>query len=196
MKIPNRRSATLPVAVSCAALLSACAVVELSGTMTRKTGEVMTEYSKENDGVIGKLAGFGGRVNTAVGTTVESAAQKGKAGESTKPKTEQLVDTQRSVFDAAVNAAKPGEPPADAKSRESQTGRGEHATLSSTQPMSIAEAQRRLTELGYQPGPADGAMGKRTSDALVKFQRENNLQVTGKLDSATTDALRKARRPS
>jgi peptidoglycan hydrolase-like protein with peptidoglycan-binding domain len=32
--------------------------------------------------------------------------------------------------------------------------------------MTIAEMQKRLTELGYNPGPADGAAGKRTTDAL------------------------------
>jgi peptidoglycan hydrolase-like protein with peptidoglycan-binding domain len=51
--------------------------------------------------------------------------------------------------------------------------------------MTIAEMQQRLLDLGYQPGPADGILGKRTIDALKKYQRDNNLSVTGKLDNKT-----------
>jgi len=59
--------------------------------------------------------------------------------------------------------------------------------------ISLAEAQTRLTEIGYQPGPADGAMGKRTSYAISKFQREHGLRVTGRLNVETSEALRIAK---
>lgn len=57
--------------------------------------------------------------------------------------------------------------------------------------MSIAEAQKRLTELGYQPGPADGKIGLRTVNALKNFQRDHQLPVSGKLDLDTIKQLQK-----
>ena len=55
--------------------------------------------------------------------------------------------------------------------------------------MTTAEMQKRLTELGYQPGPADGKSGPRTVNALKKFQQEHNLPVTGQLDAETVARL-------
>jgi curli biogenesis system outer membrane secretion channel CsgG len=62
---------------------------------------------------------------------------------------------------------------------------------SSGRTMSLAEAQRRLAELGFDPGPADGAMGQRTANALRAYQRERGLDVTGRLDAATAAQLMK-----
>ena len=59
--------------------------------------------------------------------------------------------------------------------------------------MSIAEMQQILLGIGYQPGPADGISGKRTVDALKKFQLANKLTPTGVLDSDTIVRLRTVR---
>jgi peptidoglycan hydrolase-like protein with peptidoglycan-binding domain len=56
--------------------------------------------------------------------------------------------------------------------------------------MSVADAQRKLASLGYQPGPPDGAMGGRTVTALKAFQKDRNLPITGRLDPATISALK------
>ena len=53
----------------------------------------------------------------------------------------------------------------------------------------VAEAQERLTALGFQPGPVDGFFGPRTRTAIVAFQTDNQLRPTGGLSSATMDAL-------
>ena len=55
--------------------------------------------------------------------------------------------------------------------------------------MSVAEAQRRLTELGYQPGPVDGLPGGKTSRALRAFQQDRGLDISGRLDAATAAQL-------
>lgn len=60
--------------------------------------------------------------------------------------------------------------------------------------MPILEAQRRLAELGLQPGPIDGSMGPRTAAALRQFQRNERIPQTGVLDAATSARLRTARR--
>jgi peptidoglycan hydrolase-like protein with peptidoglycan-binding domain len=57
--------------------------------------------------------------------------------------------------------------------------------------MSIFEMQRRLTALGYRPGGIDGKMGPKSTEALKKFQTDNDLPVTGKLDDDTALKLRK-----
>ena len=167
-------------AIAAAVVLGACSLMQLGGTVARKTGEAMTDYSKENDGAIAKLVGLGGQINTAVGSTVEDAARDGKDGESARTRPERPAGAPRTTPAARVDAA----------ASASETD------LAPAQPMSIVDAQRKLAEFGYRPGPADGAMGRRTIDALSRFQRENGLQVTGKLDAPTIDALRRAKRPA
>jgi hypothetical protein len=56
----------------------------------------------------------------------------------------------------------------------------------------VAEAQRLLTAIGYQPGPVDGVYGPRTGAALQAFQTEAGLLATGAFDAATMFALTQA----
>ena len=53
----------------------------------------------------------------------------------------------------------------------------------------VRDAQDRLTELGYDPGPADGIFGNGTRRAVRSFQIEYDLPVTGVIDDRTWDAL-------
>src|SRR5690606_25384881 len=53
----------------------------------------------------------------------------------------------------------------------------------------VAEAQRLLTAIGYQPGPVDGIFGPRTGAALQAFQTDSGLLATGAFDDATMFAL-------
>lgn len=60
-------------------------------------------------------------------------------------------------------------------------------------PMATAEMQRVLVSLKYQPGTPDGVMGRRTVEALKKFQSDNGLPQTGQLNPETqTKLLEKA----
>lgn len=43
----------------------------------------------------------------------------------------------------------------------------------------IAEIQRLLTEHGYDPGPIDGLLGRRTTAAIEQYQRDRGLARTG-----------------
>lgn len=49
--------------------------------------------------------------------------------------------------------------------------------------------QQRLTELGYDPGPADGIMGWRTRAAIWAFQADVGLPVDGKISDRLIAAL-------
>lgn len=55
---------------------------------------------------------------------------------------------------------------------------------------SIYQAQQRLQQLGYNPGPLDGMRGKKTARAIKKFQQDNGLSVSGKIDQATINKLK------
>jgi hypothetical protein len=57
--------------------------------------------------------------------------------------------------------------------------------------MPLAAAQRRLAELGFDPGPADGKPGARTAAAIREFQRQRGLDVNGRLDAPTSAQLMK-----
>jgi len=53
----------------------------------------------------------------------------------------------------------------------------------------VRSVQRALIQKGYNPGPADGIMGKKTTFSLEKFQNDRTLPVTGVIDDATLVAL-------
>ena len=61
--------------------------------------------------------------------------------------------------------------------------------MTSGKVMLTKEAQQRLASLGFQVGTPDGLAGKRTVEALRKFQSENQLAVSGVIDEATSAAL-------
>jgi len=53
----------------------------------------------------------------------------------------------------------------------------------------IYRVQKKLKQLGYNPGPLDGIWGSKTQKAVKKFQQDNGLLVTGKLDDETRRQL-------
>ena len=60
----------------------------------------------------------------------------------------------------------------------------------------IRAAQQKLYDLNYDPGPIDGALGPRTSDALRDYQEAVGLEVTGELTVGLLDRLRKEAAPA
>ncbi|MDX2149847.1 MAG: N-acetylmuramidase domain-containing protein [Bryobacteraceae bacterium] len=55
--------------------------------------------------------------------------------------------------------------------------------------LELRTAQAALTYLGFNPGPIDGLRGRLTRSALVEFQMQQNLAVTGDLDDRTEERL-------
>lgn len=53
----------------------------------------------------------------------------------------------------------------------------------------VLEVQMRLQELGYDPGPLDGAFGQATFRAVARFQQDRALQPTGIVRWDTYQAL-------
>lgn len=62
-------------------------------------------------------------------------------------------------------------------------------------PADVRRIQELLTGLGYQPGPVDGLMGKRTGDAIKAFQRDAGLEVDGNVSRTLQSALLKRSEP-
>lgn len=53
------------------------------------------------------------------------------------------------------------------------------------QSSTLMKAQKKLDQEGYKVGHADGKWGRKTTEAVKSFQKNNNLPVTGKLDQQT-----------
>jgi localization factor PodJL len=53
----------------------------------------------------------------------------------------------------------------------------------------VRQAQTMLTELGYEIGGADGAIGPKTRTAIMNFERSNSLPETGRVNAALIDRL-------
>lgn len=58
----------------------------------------------------------------------------------------------------------------------------------------VAEAQRLLHGLGYDPGPVNGVLGPRTRRAVAAFQRNNGLGPDGRMTRALVASLRRQAR--
>lgn len=56
-------------------------------------------------------------------------------------------------------------------------------------PPPLADVQRALQEAGFDPGPVDGRMGRRTRSALKAFQSTKGLKPTGEVNRETWGAL-------
>ncbi len=56
-------------------------------------------------------------------------------------------------------------------------------------PTVVKDAQQKLSQAGYDAGPADGVMGPKTKAALQKYQSDKQLPETGRLDQKTMAAL-------
>ena len=80
------------------------------------------------------------------------------------------------LFAAILLGATPFAAPANAG------GGPERTTLAQAPPVVFErtkEIQRGLKRRGYDPGPVDGLLGRRTARAIRKFQADHGLYVNG-----------------
>ena len=64
------------------------------------------------------------------------------------------------------------------------------ADINPSSPQTIAEVQTLLSDIGLDPGAADGIMGKRTAAAISDYQNWAGLPVTGRIDEELVLSLR------
>ena len=55
---------------------------------------------------------------------------------------------------------------------------------------SVKDVQKALLRTGFDPGPADGRMGKKTKAAIKEFQRSHHLRADGIVGEKTWSLLR------
>jgi lipoprotein-anchoring transpeptidase ErfK/SrfK len=84
-------------------------------------------------------------------------------------------------------AEEPIEEPAPAEPAPAEPAPAEPAPA--PDPIDLVAVQRRLQELGYLLGPADGVKGQQTVAAVMAFQRVNGLSVDGVVGPKTLAAL-------
>ena len=68
-----------------------------------------------------------------------------------------------------------------------------HVVVDETKPTReiILAAQKLLAGLGYEPGPLDGLVGPKTSDAVRKYQADASLPTDGKITKSLVEWLSK-----
>jgi hypothetical protein len=59
----------------------------------------------------------------------------------------------------------------------------------STYSRTVADVQRELTRLGYDPGPVDGQFGSQTKTAVRTYQEDYNLVVDGRASGPLLDHM-------
>ena len=57
---------------------------------------------------------------------------------------------------------------------------------------SVLALQQALAQLGYAPGTPDGSFGAGTTQAVVAFQKANNLTQDGLAGTTTLEAINAA----
>ena len=68
-------------------------------------------------------------------------------------------------------------------------GQEERRGQTDVQPGDVRQAQERLKEAGFNPGPVDGQLGAQTKEAIKEYQKAQGLPQTGQLDEPTRDLL-------
>ena len=73
--------------------------------------------------------------------------------------------------------------------RSSETGPLELAQASQAAIKRTRQIQMALKRRGYDPGPVDGLLGRRTSNAIRAFQADHGLAVTGMVSRTVYEML-------
>lgn len=96
----------------------------------------------------------------------------------------------------ATQTERPTDPSVSGQSEHSpgtsgaQSGmEGQHMAGQQLSQEKIKEIQEALKEKGQYQGEVDGVFGATTQQALREFQQKENLQVTGRVDKETAQAL-------
>jgi localization factor PodJL len=103
-----------------------------------------------------------------------------------------LSPDQLAQAQAAVRAWRAIEPPAGANvppvADDSWNGAAGPVSALDRQAL-VRLIQEKLTERGFDPGPADGQTGPKTRDAVIAFQRERGVPATGEIGPELLTAL-------
>lgn len=77
----------------------------------------------------------------------------------------------------------------DQNNPNGQNVRGMNSNVTNFSRDTWRQVQDRLNDSNFPVGTADGLSGPRTTEALRNYQRSQNLEVTGRLNQETLDAM-------
>jgi hypothetical protein len=108
-------------------------------------------------------------------------------------------DSSAQAAGTAPAAGSPAQPPAPADNASQASPPPANTTQVAAAPPpiklrsrdTIRWVQTSLQQLGYDPGKPDGALGRRTTVAIRKYEKDNGLPVTGKMTMPLVDSLKK-----
>lgn len=100
------------------------------------------------------------------------------------PKDSRLIPVARPYHIPAMGRDRSNDPRHEVSgmSEAGRSSRGLRQPNSAGTKHRIAEAQRRLAALGYDPGPIDGRPGLRTRGAVREFERDLRMHISGRID--------------
>ncbi len=110
----------------------------------------------------------------------ETSAQLESLQAELTAKDQQIQDLQYQL-DSAQQAAQ--------AAPESSTGTSRSSAIR-VSGVSAKAVQRALKDAGFDPGPVDGRIGKKTRSAIKDFQRRNNLKADGIVGERTWALLK------
>ena len=128
-------------------------------------------------------------------TAAKSTVAKSPASKSTTAKS---TATKTTTAARKTEAAKPGASKAVARTTsKTASGKSKKQTVAVRRPVTqqqpttdrYKEIQQALAEKGYFSGPLDGNWGPDSTEALKRFQREQNLDADGKIGALSLMAL-------
>lgn len=177
------------------------------GVRQREAATLLTLVDNRSGVQVGAAEGSASKMDFDVGAAIFGSSAGGSLGGYTNtPQGKVIVAAFTDSYNQLVQAVKNYKPQSmgdrglgtggrltvdGASQPGAQVPAGTMQPTKSATSMSVADAQRKLTDLGYSPGPIDGAAGGKTATALRAFQKDHNLPITGKLDAATVAELSK-----
>lgn len=57
-------------------------------------------------------------------------------------------------------------------------------------PSTVKDVQARLSDLGYDPGPADGQLGPKTRAAIRAYQKDTGLKADGQVTASLLERIK------
>lgn len=100
------------------------------------------------------------------------------------------LEAQIQSKDEEINSLREAPAPAEEKTEATKkTGKKRVIGEVKSHP-NVKQIQIALKNAGYNPGPLDGRMGKKTKEGIKAFQKANNLMESGKADKETWDLLK------
>jgi hypothetical protein len=123
------------------------------------------------------------------GTTLISAAAMAAGDQAKQPGARGTSQDTQTQSGSKAAKSQGMEQDRSAHGSQSQAGGSQGMAQSGQDSETVKKAQEALASQGYNPGPADGVWGPRTSDAVKKAQTAKSIEPTGQLDDRTLVAL-------